>query len=144
MFVAPLLKILPATLVIEIVLFEGRVFRAYLRDYIGEVYSKTYKKYFGNRYSLKYVTGGFCSVDCLAALPFYAAWSTVIRVRLPQCVRCRKCRKYSLQYGGLIPKTRLVKERKRIEKRLKIYFEKGRHRSVYMLLNGAQQYQTLP
>ena len=135
MFAAPLQELFPEAIVIEIVLFEGRVFRAYLRDYIGEVYSKTYKKYFGNRYSLKYVTGGFNVVDCLAALPFYAAWSTVIRDRLPASVRSRKCRKFSLQYCNIVPKIRLQKERLKIEKRLKVYFQKGAHRSIYMLLN---------
>ena len=53
MFADPLRKLFPETIVIEIALFEGRVFRAYLRDYIGEVYSKVYKKDFGSRYSLK-------------------------------------------------------------------------------------------
>ena len=144
MFADPLRKLFPETIVIEIALFEGRVFRAYLRDYIGEVYSKVYKKYFGSRYSLKYVTGGFCPNDCLAALPFYAAWSTVIRKKLPETKRIRKCRKFSLQYDSIIPQIRLRKEREKIEKRLKSYFEKGRHRSVYMLLNQPPQYPGLP
>ena len=67
---------LPASLLAEIALFDGRVFRAYLREYISEVYSPVYKRYFGQRHSLKYVTGGFHSCDLLASLPFYAAWST--------------------------------------------------------------------
>ena len=140
MFAAPLRELFPEAIVIEIVLFEGRVFRAYLRDYIGEVYSATYKKYFGNRYSLKYITGGFSIVDCLAALPFYAAWSTVVRDRIPSAVRCRKCRKFSLKYDNVVPKSRLRKERKKVEKRLKIYFQQGGRRSIYMLLNAPQPF----
>ena len=143
MFAAPLRELFPEAIVIEIVLFEGRVFRAYLRDYIGEVYSATYKKYFGNRYSLKFITGGFSITDTLSALPFYAAWSTVVRARIPSSVRLRKCRKFSLKYDKIIPQIRLKKERKKIEERLKIYFQKGTQgarRSVYMLLNAPQPF----
>lgn len=41
-----LLEHLPKEIVCEIVLFEGRVFRAYLRDYISEVYTDVYKRQF--------------------------------------------------------------------------------------------------
>ena len=122
MFAATLRKIFPEVIVIEIVFFEGRVFNAYLRDYIGEVYSKAYKDHFGPRYSLKYITGGFYFPlrDVLGALPFYAAWSTLARQRRPRIKRIRKCRKFSLQYEtngkGIIPKKRLIKERERVEK----------------------------
>ena len=140
MFAAPLRELFPEAIVIEIALFEGRVFRAYLRDYIGEVYSATYKKYFGNRYSLKYITGGFSTYDALAALPFYAAWSTVVRARMPSAVRLRKCRKFSLKYDSIIPHKRLLEERKRIEKRLKIYFQTGARRSIFMLLSAPEPF----
>ena len=43
---------LPACVCAEIALFDGRVFRAYLREYISEVYSPVYKRYFGHRHSL--------------------------------------------------------------------------------------------
>ena len=75
---------LPASLICEIALFDGRIFRAYLRGYISEVYSTVYKTYFGARHSLKFITGGFHGCDLLASLPFYAAWSTKIRIRGPQ------------------------------------------------------------
>ena len=117
-----LLANLPKELVIEILLFEGRIMRAYLRDYIGEVYSKVYKQYFGHRHSLKFITGGFSSRDLLSALPFYAAWSTVIRTRQPKNIRRRKCKKHMLIYNDIIPLVRLVKERKKIERKLACYF----------------------
>ena len=117
-----LLAKLPKELVIEILLFEGRIMRAYLRDYIGEVYSKVYKRYFGHRHSLKFITGGFSSRDLLSALPFYAAWSTVIRTRQPKFVRKRKCKKNMIIYGDIIPLFRLVKERNKIERKLACYF----------------------
>ena len=117
-----LLTKLPKELVIEILLFEGRIMRAYLRDYIGEVYSKVYKRYFGHRHSLKFITGGFSSRDLLSALPFYAAWSTVIRTRQPKNIRRRKCKKHMLIYNDIIPLVRLVKERKKIERKLACYF----------------------
>ena len=120
-----LLAKLPKELVIEILLFEGRIMRAYLRDYIGEVYSKVYKQYFGHRHSLKYVTGGFSGRDLLSALPFYAAWSTVIRTRQPRFVRKRKCKKHMLKYGDIIPLFRLAKERKKLERTLAHYFTVG-------------------
>ena len=120
-----LLSKLPKELVIEILLFEGRIMRAYLRDYIGEVYSKVYKRYFGHRHSLKYVTGGFSGRDLLSALPFYAAWSTVIRTRQPKFLRKRKCKKHMLKYGDIIPLVRLAKERKKLERTLAHYFTVG-------------------
>ena len=121
MFECLLLK-LPKELVIEILLFEGRIMRAYLRDYIGEVYSKVYKRYFGHRHSLKYITGGFSDRDLLSALPFYAAWSTIIRTRQPRHLRIRKCKKHMLKYGDIIPRSRLSKERSEIERKLACYF----------------------
>ena len=120
-----LLTKLPKELVIEILLFEGRIMRAYLRDYIGEVYSKVYKEYFGHRHSLKFITGGFSSRDLLSALPFYAVWSTVIRIKHPRHLRRLKCKKNMIKYGDAIPRSRLVKERKKIEKRLACYFTRA-------------------
>ena len=99
--------------------------RAYLRDYIGEVYSKVYKRYFGHRHSLKFITGGFSNRDLLSALPFYAAWSTVIRNKHPRHLRRRRCKKNMLKYKDIIPLVRLVKERKKIERRLAHYFTVG-------------------
>jgi len=113
---------LPASLLVEIALFDGRVFRAYLRGYISEVYSNVYKRYFGQRHSLKYVTGGFNSCDLLSSLPFYAAWSTKIRIKYPYVLKLRKSRKHMLPYQGVIPHARLVKERQKLEINLEQYF----------------------
>ena len=113
---------LPASLVVEIALFEGRVFRAYLRGYISEVYSHAYKRYFGQRHSLKYVTGGFHTCDLLGSLPFYAAWSSKVRVKYPELLKQRKSRKHMLPYKGIIPHARLVKEREKLELNLEGYF----------------------
>ncbi len=97
---------LPASLLVEIALFDGRVFRAYLREYISEVYSPVYKRYFGHRHSLKYITGGFHNHDLLSSLPFYAAWSTKIRAKYPEVLKLRKSRKHMLLYRGVIPTAR--------------------------------------
>ena len=113
---------LPACVCAEIALFDGRIFRAYLREYISEVYSPVYKRYFGQRHSLKYITGGFHTCDLLGSLPFYAAWSTKIRVKYPEALKRRKPRKYMLPYHGIIPHARLVKERQKLESRLEQYF----------------------
>ncbi len=80
---------LPASLICEIALFDGRIFRAYLRGYIREVYSNVYKTYFGARHSLKFITGGFHGCDLLASVPFYAAWSTKIRIKYPEVLKLR-------------------------------------------------------
>ena len=113
---------LPAALICEIALFDGRIFRAYLRGYISEVYSSVYKKYFGSRHSLKYITGGFHGIDLLSSLPFYAAWSTKLRAKYPYVLKHRKSRKHMLPYEGVIPHGRLVKERQKLEGNLEQYF----------------------
>ena len=84
-----LLTSLPRELVIEIVLFEGRVMRAYLRDYVSQVYTRHYKAYFGYKHCLKYITGGYSCRDNMASLPYYAAWSTLIREKHPHFVKAR-------------------------------------------------------
>ncbi len=50
---------LPKEIVELIALFEGRVLVAYLRDYVSQVYSRVYKSYFGYKFSLKYIAGGY-------------------------------------------------------------------------------------
>ena len=46
-----LLEKLPACIVAEIALFEGRVLHAYLRNYVSQIYARVYKRYFGYRYT---------------------------------------------------------------------------------------------
>jgi hypothetical protein len=122
---------LPASLICEIALFDGRIFRAYLRGYISEVYSNVYKTYFGARHSLKFITGGFHGCDLLASLPFYAAWSTRLRGRYPYVLKLRKSRKHMLPYKGVIPHARLVKERQKLEGNLEQYFHELPKISTY-------------
>ena len=117
-----LYAILPKEIVAEIALFDGRVFRAYLRDYVSEVYSICYKKYFGYRHSLKYITGGFSAYDSMESLPFYTAWSTRLRKKSPHTLKNRKPRSHMRQYIGIIPWVRLVKEREALEARMEKYF----------------------
>ena len=113
---------LPASLICEIAIFDGRIFRAYLRGYISELYSAVYKSYFGPRHSLKFITGGFHGNDLLSSLPFYAAWSTKLRAKYPYVLKLRKSRKHMLPYEGVIPHGRLVKERQKLEINLEKYF----------------------
>ncbi len=123
---------LPDSLICEIALFDGRIFRAYLRGYISEVYSSVYKKYFGHRHSLKYITGGFHQRDLLSSLPFYAAWSTKLRAKYPEVLKLRKSRKHMLLYRGVIPHGRLVKERQKLEGNLEQYFRELPHVGTYL------------
>ena len=111
-----LLAILPRELVVEIVLFEGRVTVAYLQEYVGQVYSQVYKRYFGYRHNLDYVTRNKCS------LQFYAAWSALIRKVNPKNVKTRTPRGFMRPYVGIVPKVRLEQERLRLACKLDKYF----------------------
>jgi len=121
-----LLDKLPREIVIEIALFEGRITRAYLRDYVCQLYARVYKNYFGYKYTLKVICGGVTDpdnrFDRMSALPFYTAWSTVWRRVHPECVKRRKPRSYMRPFGKLVPQKRLIEERIRIEKRLERFF----------------------
>jgi len=118
-----LLKKLPKELVAEIALFEGRIFRAYLCDYVSEVYSGVYMSYFGRRYSLKCITMEFKRFHTLLSpLPFFAAWSTIFRAKFPQVVKIRKPHKFMRPHVGIIPEKRLLRERKAMEFRLEYMF----------------------
>ena len=112
----PLLAILPKSIVIEIVLFEGRVTDAYLQEYVSQVYSGIYKRYFGHRHNLAYVTQNACS------LGFYAAWSALIRRDNPNTVKARTPRVFMRPYGSLVPTCRLEEERIRLATKLDKYF----------------------
>ena len=137
-----LLAKLPNDLIIEIALFEGRILRAYLRDYVAQVYSRVYKNYFGYRFTLKIICGGSVGNDRMAALPFYTAWSTMIRLRHPEFVKQRKPRSHMRPYVGIVPETRLIEQRLKIEKSLDHFFAKtekprcktetSRFRNIYM------------
>ena len=121
-----LLDKLPRELIIEIALFEGRVLRAYLRDYVCQLYARVYKNYFGYRYTLKVICGGVTDPGYQfnrSALPFYTAWSTMWRRAHPESVKKRKPRSHMRPFVGIVPQKRLVEERKKIEKSLSRYFK---------------------
>ena len=113
---------LPKEIIIEILIFEGRVLRAYLCDYVSQVYSRIYKAYFGYRHSLKYITSSKWRTPCFYSLPFYSAWSTVIRVKHPDFVKKRFPHANMRPYVGMVPDIRLRKERERMEGSLSRYF----------------------
>ena len=111
-----LCEILPKEIVCEIALFEGRIMRAYLCDYISEVYSGVYKSYFGYRYCLKHITTGYNRYHPdLCPLRFFVAWSTRYRSIFPTSVKKRKPHKFMRGLFGIIPNARLVRERKKLE-----------------------------
>ena len=114
---------LPEDLVIEIALFEGTIFRAYLCDYISEIYSDVYKSYFGKEYSLKNITEKYTQCHSLISpLPFFSAWSTMYRARFPEVIKIRMPHKFMRPYVGIIPKSVLVRERESMEARLQYLF----------------------
>jgi hypothetical protein len=118
-----LLKKLPRDIVVEIALFEGRIFRAYLCEYISELYSGVYMSYFGKRYCLKNITSEFRNYHgLLSPLPFFAAWCTIFRNRFPQTVKVRKPRKFMKPFNDIIPKNILIRERLKMEQRLEYMF----------------------
>ena len=119
-----LLAKIPPELVCEIALFEGRVLRAHLRDYISEVYAHDYQSFFGYRYTLRFLCGGHTpEVDQMSSLPFYAAWSTRRRREYPRVVKQRKPRSHMRPYVGLVPAKRLAFERGKLEQKLAHFFD---------------------
>ena len=107
---------LPKEIISLILLFEGRITRAYLREYISQVYSGVFQSYFGRRHSLKYICGSNdVRFDRMAGLPFYSAWSSIIREKHPEFVKTRKSRRWMRNYHGLIPPKSLEAQRLRIE-----------------------------
>ena len=118
-----LLAKIPAELVCEIALFEGRIFRAHLREYISEMYAHEYQSYFGYRYTLRFLCGGHTpQIDKMSSLPFYAAWSTRRRKEHPKVVKQRKPRSHMRPYVGIIPAKRLAQERVKVEAGLAHFF----------------------
>ena len=135
-----LLADLPNEIVELIALFEGRVLVAYLRDYVSQVYSRVYKQYFGYKFSLKYITGGYVADHAyytpeyeafdMGHLPYYCAWSTVTRKKHPEFVRSRRHRGHMRNLWGLISYKRLERERTRIEKKLAPYFKREQQEAI--------------
>ena len=111
-----LFKVFPRAIAIEIVLFEGRVTEAYQQEYVSQVYAATYVKHFGYRHNLSYVTRGGVT------LAFYAAWAATARREDPSIVKARTPRGFMRPYEGIVPRSRLEKERKRQALRLQAYF----------------------
>ena len=128
-----LLEKLPACIVAEIALFEGRALRAYLRDYLSQIYVNVYKRYFGHRYTLRTICGGLNYEtwvekgnrnpvpDTMGSLPFYTTWSTAIRLSHPEFVKTRMSRKHMRPYVGLVPEQALIRARLDIEQELAHY-----------------------
>ena len=114
-----LFKFFPREIAIEIVLFEGRVTEAFLQEYVSQVYAATYIKHFGFHHNLSYVTRGGCS------LPFYAAWADAARRDDPKVVKSRTPLGFMRPYVGIVPRSRLEKERKRCAFRLQSYFNRN-------------------
>ena len=107
---------LPKELVCEIALFEGRILRAFICDYVGQLYSGIYKKHFGSRYCLKYITREpIYTGRTMYPIEFFSAWSTMYRKRFPGLVKKRKPHKFMRSYYGIIPETVLNRERVKIE-----------------------------
>ena len=132
---------LPKEIVELIALFEGRVLVAYLRDYVSQVYSRVYKSYFGYKFSLKYITGGYVADHAynytpayegfdMGHLPYYCAWSTVTRKKHPEFVRSRRHRGHMRNLWGIISEKRLERERIRIEKKLAPYFKREQQEAI--------------
>ena len=115
-----LFAIFPRDVAIEIVLFEGRVTEAFLQEYVSQVYADVYLHHFGYRHTLSHVTRRGCS------LPFYAAWASTARKMDPSIVKSRTPRGFMRAYVGIVPRSRLERERKRMERRLKHYFDTTR------------------
>ena len=108
---------LPRDVITLIYLFEGRITRAYLREYISSVYSSVFQTYFGRNHNLKYICGSNDPrFDRMHALPFYSAWTTIIIEKCPHFRKIRKSRKYMRSYHGLIPDYVLKSTRLRLEK----------------------------
>ena len=108
----------PRDIAIEIVLFEGRVYEAFLREYVSQVYAPVYIKHFGYRHNLSFVSRRGCS------LPFYAAWADEARKEDPSIVKSRIPRGFMRPYEGIVPRSMLEKERKRHAIYLRCYFER--------------------
>ena len=133
---------LPKEIVELIALFEGRVLVAYLRDYVSQVYSRVYKSYFGYKFSLKYITGGYVADHAyytpayqtegfdMGHLPYYCAWSTITRQKHPEFVRSRRHRGHMRNLWGIISEKRLERERRRIEKKLAPYFKREQQEAI--------------
>jgi len=129
---------LPKELVCEIALFEGRILRAFICDYVGQLYSGIYKKHFGSRYCLKYITREpIYTGRTMYPIEFFSAWSTMYRKRFPGLVKKRKPHKFMRSYYGIIPETVLNRERVKIENKTENTLGKTsfRMRSRYMLID---------
>ena len=132
---------LPKELVCEIALFEGRILHAFICDYVGQLYSGIYKKHFGYRYSLKYITSGpIYKSRFIYPLEFFSAWSTKYRNRFPRHVKKRKPHKFMCSYYGIIPETVLNRERVKIENKMEMALEKNRIKANVHRLTGLLMY----
>ena len=113
-------EILPDDVIILIAVFEGRIVRSYLKQHISQIYSCVFQQYFGRHHNLKFICGPpGLQHDRMRALPFYCAWTTIIKAKYPTLVKIRKSRKHMRPYNGLRPKIpykTLEKIRKKLER----------------------------
>ena len=118
-----LVQKLPRDILTLIYLFDGRIVRAHIREYISSVYSSVFQTYFGRNHNLKYICGSNDPrFDSMRGLPFYSAWTTLILDKYPQFRKDRLSRKFMREYRGLIPLNVLKNARLRIEKSVKKNF----------------------
>ena len=107
---------LPQDVLSLIYTFEGRITRAYMREYISSMYSTVFQTYFGRNHTLKYICGSNDPrFDRMSALPFYSAWTAIILERYPRFRKTRKSRKFMREYHGLVPDNLLKTERLRLQ-----------------------------
>ena len=113
-------EFLPDDIIVLIALFEGRIVRSYLKQYISQIYSCVFQQYFGRHNNLKHICGPpGLQHDSMRALPFYCAWATAIKTKNPTLVKSRKSRKHMRPYNGLrpkIPHKTLERIRKKLER----------------------------
>ena len=115
---------LPRDVITLIYIFEGRITRAYLREYISSVYSSVFQTYFGRNHNLKYICGSNDPrFDQMGALPFYSAWTSLILKKYPHFRKVRKSRKYMREYHGLIKDYLLRTHRLRLEKSVRTNYD---------------------
>ena len=94
-------KHLPADLVAIVLCFDGRIYNAYVRDYIEMVYAKCYRQCFG-RFTFKR------ALSRTKTLHYYAALAHAFRSVSSKYVKARKCVRHQKPYAKDIKKYRLV------------------------------------
>lgn len=95
-------KQLPAELVAVVMCFEGRIYHAYVRDYIEGVYVKMYKQCFGN-FTFK------AGLRKTKTLHYYAALAQAFKAASTRFVKGRNCVRHQKKYARAIKRYKLHK-----------------------------------